>query len=423
MKFFIKLFFFIGFSLQLISHDSISGRLPNGLSYFIHKNPSSKQFISFDLIVRVGSLSERQDEQGYSHLVEHLIVDGMKFKEMNILHDLCPIWDLSYPIVDEFVSYHFTQYHLEIPIIPLGNIEEGLKTLSSIFTIPSFSQSEITSNENEIVKELVEANENPATKWAQKRIDYEYSAYKTKHPLSQPSPSSPERLYGFYSTWYHPGNCALVIISNVEPTLIAQRIEQSFSSLPSKASATLPEQKSKTFLQGVETYTDPELDRVELTLVQEIPTLSPQEKMEFALWLQLLNDYLQTCLSTYHPELEIVTDPALLRLKIIPPHDQVADVLFELDAALYTFEKLSITLEQLETIKNRLSQGLQSQLQNNLYLSNHYRSVFLTGSTIKLPSEDEINELSLDSFQRAVKKFHPFSKAVITAKGRGYDHQ
>ncbi len=419
----LKIFLFIGLSSQLISSDFVSGRLPNGITYFIHNNTTSKEVISFDLIVRAGSLSEKEDEKGYSHLVEHLIADEMKFKGIKITDEACPIWDLSYPTIDEFVSYRFTQYHLDIPIFPLENIEEGLKSLSSIFTITSFSESDVTTHENEILKELSESDEMPTAKWARERIGYEYAAYKTKHPLCKPSPSNAQRLYRFYSKWYHPENCALVIISSIEPRLIAPLLEQSFSSLPSKGSFTPPEQNNKTSLPGLGTYTDPQLGQTEFTLLKEIPPLSHQEQLEFALWLQLLNDYLKTYFSTYHPQLEIVTDPALLRLKIIPPQDQVVNVLFELDSLLYLFENLSLTPDQLDIVKTRLKEGLKSQLQNNLYLSNHYRSVFLEGTSIDLPSEKMIDSLSLDSFQSAVKKFHTFSKAVIAAKEKGYDSQ
>jgi hypothetical protein len=54
----------------------VHGKLQNGLTYFVKKNANPQQRADLQLIMNVGSVDERDDEQGYAHFVEHLAFRG-----------------------------------------------------------------------------------------------------------------------------------------------------------------------------------------------------------------------------------------------------------------------------------------------------------------------------------------------------------
>ena len=58
-----------------------TGRLPNGLVYFIRHNPRPGNRVLLRLAVRAGSNDEAQDQRGLAHMLEHMAFNGSaKFK-------------------------------------------------------------------------------------------------------------------------------------------------------------------------------------------------------------------------------------------------------------------------------------------------------------------------------------------------------
>ena len=51
-------------------------QLPNGLTYFIHQNPTPVDRAELRLVVRTGSVLEDDDQLGLAHFVEHMAFNG-----------------------------------------------------------------------------------------------------------------------------------------------------------------------------------------------------------------------------------------------------------------------------------------------------------------------------------------------------------
>src|SRR3954452_19848191 len=49
-----------------------TGTLPNGLTFFIRRNPRPASRITLRLAVKAGSIDEADDQQGLAHLIEHM---------------------------------------------------------------------------------------------------------------------------------------------------------------------------------------------------------------------------------------------------------------------------------------------------------------------------------------------------------------
>ncbi|MBM5575605.1 pitrilysin family protein [Deefgea sp. CFH1-16] len=58
--------------LPVLAPDIIQGQLNNGLHYFIKPNQQPSNKVEMRLVVNVGSMSEKDDELGVAHLLEHM---------------------------------------------------------------------------------------------------------------------------------------------------------------------------------------------------------------------------------------------------------------------------------------------------------------------------------------------------------------
>src|SRR5215207_2562494 len=63
-----------------------TGKLENGLTYYIRQNKKPEQRVELRLVVNVGSINEDDDQQGLAHMAEHMAFNGTKnFKKNDIV--------------------------------------------------------------------------------------------------------------------------------------------------------------------------------------------------------------------------------------------------------------------------------------------------------------------------------------------------
>ena len=55
-----------------------TGKLANGLTYYIKKNTRPEKKVELRLVVNAGSILEDDDQQGLAHFTEHMAFNGTK---------------------------------------------------------------------------------------------------------------------------------------------------------------------------------------------------------------------------------------------------------------------------------------------------------------------------------------------------------
>src|SRR6478735_10134202 len=66
-----------------------TGKLANGLRYFILQNKKPEKKVELRLAVNAGSVQEADDQQGLAHFMEHMNFNGLKhFPHNDIVHYL-----------------------------------------------------------------------------------------------------------------------------------------------------------------------------------------------------------------------------------------------------------------------------------------------------------------------------------------------
>ena len=63
----------------------VTGKLENGLTYYIRQNHKPANKVELRIAVKAGSILENDDQQGLAHFMEHMNFNGTKNFEKNDL--------------------------------------------------------------------------------------------------------------------------------------------------------------------------------------------------------------------------------------------------------------------------------------------------------------------------------------------------
>ncbi|WP_432378108.1 insulinase family protein [Duganella sp. P38] len=212
------------------------GQLDNGFSYYIVKDKGSQ--VSMQLLVRVGSLDERDDQSGVAHMVEHMVfhTTGAHPEGLRTYME-SQGWRIG-KHYNAQTNFERTLYQLALDKRP-ERINAGLNALSEIAggaLIPA----EGLERERQIILE----------EWRTKlgvreRMDKQRRAMLREGSLYPERPTiGTERsireqpaasLRQFYTDWYRPGNMALMVVGNVDVPALEAGIRARFGGLKAAA--------------------------------------------------------------------------------------------------------------------------------------------------------------------------------------------
>ena len=107
-----------------------TGKLPNGLTYFIRHNARPANRVSLRLAVNAAAIQEDDNQRGLAHFIEHMAFNGTEhFKPGELVSFLESIGARFGPHVNASTSFDETVYMLEIPTDRAGYVDKGLTVL------------------------------------------------------------------------------------------------------------------------------------------------------------------------------------------------------------------------------------------------------------------------------------------------------
>ena len=299
---FLQIFSFSNSIHKLVpSENLISGKLDNGLEYYILKNTKPENRASLNLVVKAGSLLEDDNQQGLAHFLEHMAFNGTTKYQKNELIQYLQSLGLSFGgDLNAYTSFSETVYKLQVPT--------SEKDLSIGFDVLKEWSSEITldpkdvENEKKIIIEEWRLRQGISQRVGdlQKKILYGNSCYSKRFPIGFPktiNDATPEVLRDYYTKWYQPQNMAVVAVGDFDVAVVKKLILDNFSSLKNKTS---PEKKEFDIAlskeDSVTIFTDPELTTTNLNIMwkENIEPVNSEEAFKKGLEKILFNSILNT---------------------------------------------------------------------------------------------------------------------------------
>jgi zinc protease len=211
------------------------GELPNGLRYAVRRNGVPPGQVSIRIRVDAGSLNERDDEQGFAHLLEHLLFRQSKYLGNG---EAIPTWQRLGASFGNDTNAETTPTHtvfkLDLPGATTPSLEESFKLLSGMVTAPTLSEANIRT---EVPIVLAEMRERGGA--AQRVQEANRKVFYAGQPLANRAPigtvatldgAHQDAVRAFHARWYRPENTVVVVSGDVDPAESAALVKKWFAS-------------------------------------------------------------------------------------------------------------------------------------------------------------------------------------------------
>jgi zinc protease len=258
-----------------------TGKLPNGLKFYIRKNGRPEKRVSLRLAVKAGSLEENDDQLGLAHLIEHMAFNGSEhFKSGEVFSYFERVGARLGPHVNASTSFDETIYMLELPTDQGEVVAKGLTALADFAGGLTFDPTEVDKERGVVIEEW-RGGLGAGSRIRDKQIPIIFynSRYAVRLPIGKPEiiRSAPvARLRAFYDTWYRPERMAVVVAGDIDPASMEASIRTTFGPLRDRAKAAPMPNRALTIKHPllVSVVTDPELTRSNAQILRKRPRAS-----------------------------------------------------------------------------------------------------------------------------------------------------
>lgn len=228
-----------------------TGKLDNGLTYYIRQNTRPEKKVELRLVVNVGSINEDDDQQGLAHMAEHMAFNGTThFKKNDIVSFLQDIGVGFGNDLNAYTSFDETVYILPIPTDKAGNLEKGFQVLEDWAHNVTYLNEDID-GERAIILEESRLGKGANDRMFKKILPglFEGSKYASRLPIGQDSiikGFKHDVIKRFYKDWYRPDLMAVVVVGDIEPAKALELVKKHFGGLTMPANprkreyATMP---------------------------------------------------------------------------------------------------------------------------------------------------------------------------------------
>ncbi|WP_375291669.1 M16 family metallopeptidase [Qipengyuania sp.] len=209
------------------------GEMPNGVRYAVRENGVPPGQVSIRVRIDAGSLYERDSEQGYAHLLEHLL-----FRESKYLGpaQAIPTWQRLGATFGRDTNAETTPtqtvYKLDLPNADPAKLDESIKLLSGMIRSPVLSTKNVKA---EVPIVMAEKRERGGA--AERQSELTRKTLFTGQLLADRSPIGTEEtlsaargrsVRAFYNRWYRPENVVVSIAGDFDRAELAAAVEKWF---------------------------------------------------------------------------------------------------------------------------------------------------------------------------------------------------
>lgn len=222
-----------------VDPNVITGKLDNGITYYVRHNSEPKNRAELTLVVNAGSIMEDDDQLGLAHMCEHMAFNGTKnFPKHALIEYLESIGMKFGADLNAYTSFDETVYMIEVPLDSTSFLEKGLQVLYDWACNVSYEGDEID-NERGVIHEewrLGRGAQDRLTRATFPTILYQ-SKYAERLPIGDTAifDRCPyENLRRFYHDWYRPDLQAVVVVGDFDAQKVANDIKSMFSKIPKR---------------------------------------------------------------------------------------------------------------------------------------------------------------------------------------------
>ncbi|MBR2063619.1 MAG: insulinase family protein [Bacteroidales bacterium] len=215
-----------------------TGKLENGMTYYIRHNDQPAQRAEFYLATDVGAFQEEDHQDGLAHFLEHMCFNGTKnFPGKSLLDWLQSIGAEFGRNINASTGFEQTQYMLNnIPVVRESIIDSCLLILHDYSHFVTCDPAEIDAERGVILEER-RTRRDASWRLFEKSLPYYYgdTPYAKRTLIGgeeQLKTFAPESLTSFYETWCRPDLQAVIVVGDVDVDQVEAKLKTIFADIP-----------------------------------------------------------------------------------------------------------------------------------------------------------------------------------------------
>lgn len=209
----------------------------NGLKVFI-KPVHSAPVVALNLWVKAGSVNEEPGEEGYSHLIEHMMFKGTTAYPYGALDNEIKKMGAHQ---NAFTANDYTAFYL---VGASQYFDKMMQLQADAILNSTFDEEELKKETLVVIEELRMSLDNPGNRVVQLIMEEAFQLHPYRHPivgyLKNLEEVTRNKLYAYYKKFYVPANMWVIIVGDVK---MDQAIDAVRKYMGSAAKSPLPVQK------------------------------------------------------------------------------------------------------------------------------------------------------------------------------------
>jgi len=221
------------------------GKLSNGLTYYIRKNSYRPGLCNFYIAQKVGSILEEPNQRGLAHFLEHMAFNGSAHFPTDGSKKSVVKWCESVGIkfgqnLNAYTSVDETVYNIcDAPVTKSGVVDTCMLILRDWSHDLTLSDKEID-KERGVIREEWRTRSSAWQRMAEKAfpILFKDSKYADCLPIGSIDVINNfkyDELRSYYEKWYRPDLQGLIIVGDINPDEVEQKLKATFSDIVAKA--------------------------------------------------------------------------------------------------------------------------------------------------------------------------------------------
>ncbi len=439
---------------QALEPDSaiVTGRLENGITYYLRHNTYPRGRASFYLVRNAGSILEEDNQDGLAHFLEHMAFKGTKHFPGNSLVETLERNGVPFAGgVNAYTGQDETIYNISgAPTSSEAFVDTCLLILHDWSYYLTLDPAAID-EERKVISEEWRRKQTPAFRIQKQTLPYTFknSRYAERDVIGSLdiiNNFKPEVLRNFYHKWYRTDLQAIIIIGDIDVKSVESKIQALFSAIPVEKNPAprpvveIPDYKGTEYVLA----TDPEAGRASLGLaIRHKESIAPNSVgyIRENLILTLCNSMLARRLGELQTNnalpsvrrISIVYNPLVRNYGVynlsVTPEDNEAAAWRTLHTENERLRRYGFTAEEFRRTKQDLLDNLENTLlrqggaTNNENYVHDIQSWFLTGKpaitfrTYYTHAKQVLDEITLDDLSARLKEWNAPDNRLIVITG------
>ncbi len=220
--------------------DVRTGKLPNGLTYYIRHNELPKNRANFYIAQRVGSVQEEESQRGLAHFLEHMCFNGTAHFPGNSVTEYLQSIGINFGgELNAYTGTDETVYNIDnVPVTP-GHVDSCLLILHD-WSNSVLLEAEEIDKERGVIHEEWRLRSSGSMRMYERNLEtlYPNSRYGRRFPIGLMSvvDGCPyDTLRAYYHRWYRPELQGIIVVGDINVDEVEQKVISLFGDIQNPA--------------------------------------------------------------------------------------------------------------------------------------------------------------------------------------------